>query len=168
MDDAGDLISHDAFGLVDLLILVGAQPPDLFHRHKGQQCQALFHVTVVNIAPVLVKIVGRALGRVQPQCARHGLAHLDALAVGQQREGERKSLALLFAAYQIRAVKHIAPLVVPAGLQFAAVFLIEHQKVIGLHQHIVKLQKGEPALQALFKALRRQHPVDREMHADIP
>ena len=74
---------------------------------------------------------------------------------------------MLLAADQIRAGQHVAPLIVAAHFQTAAVVLEELQEVVALHQHVVELQEGQAALQTLLVALGRQHAVDGEQRADI-
>ena len=74
---------------------------------------------------------------------------------------------MLLAADQIRAGQHVAPLIVAAHLQTAAVVLKELQEVVALHQHVVELQEGQAALQTLLVALGRQHAVDGKQRADI-
>jgi len=72
------------------------------------------------------------------------------------------------AANQLRAAEHIAPLVVPAELQIAAVFFIQRQKVIALHDHVVEFQERKPLFHALLIAFRAQHVVHGEAGAHLP
>ena len=45
---------------------------------------------------------------------------------------------------------------------------VEMQKIIALHNHIVKLDKRKAALQPGFETLISEHLVDRKMDAHIP
>ena len=86
----------------------------------------------------------------------------------QQLEGQREGGLLVLAAYEVRAGEHVGPLIVAAALQRHVVAVVELQEVVGLHQHVVELQEGQAALQALLVALRRQHAVDGEQRAHVP
>ena len=72
-----------------------------------------------------------------------------------------------FFADQFRAGQHIAPLVVAAELHVAAVFFIQAQEVIGLHDHVVEFQEGKSLLHSLLIASGAEHIIDGEMNADI-
>ena len=58
----------------------------------GEQAQALLHVLVVDVAPVLVEVEGAGLGRIQPQGTLLGLAHLAAVMGQKQLEGAGESI----------------------------------------------------------------------------
>ena len=45
--------------------------------------------------------------------------------------------------------------------------LEQFKKIIALHQHIIELKEGQPPLQPLLVAFRRQHAVDGEVNADV-
>ena len=62
----------------------------------------------------------------------------------------------------------IRPLIVAAHLQTTAVTTPQLQKIISLHDHVVKFQKGQALLPALLIALCRQHAVDGEMRPHFP
>ena len=163
----GHLVRQHLLGLVDLAALQRAQAPHLVHRQEGQQREALFHVLIVHVAPVLVEVVGRGLLGVEPQRARLGLAHLAAVVRQQQLEGYRERVLALLAADEVRAGQYVAPLVVAAQLHAAAVPAEQLQEVVALHQHVVEFQEGQALLHALLVALGRQHAVDREVHAHL-
>ena len=61
--------------------------------------------------------------------------------------------------WELRAREHIAPLIVAAELQIAAVILEERVEIVALHNHVVELKKRQAALHALLVALCGQHAV---------
>ena len=97
---------------------------------------------------------------VQPYCTLHGLAHLDALAGGQQLEGQAVSRFLFFSSDQVNTAQNVGPLVVSAKLHLAAVQLVQFQEIVGLHQHVVELEERQSSFHSLFVALCSQHFVD--------
>ena len=142
MHKLGNLVGQHFFSFVDSSVLEGCQTMYLVHRQIGQQCQAVFNIAVVNIAPVLVEIVGRGLFGIQPQGTLFGFAHFFAFAVGQKLAGHAVSGLLLLAANQLYAAQHIGPLVVAAQLHNAAIILMQLPEIVGLHNHIVELEEG--------------------------
>ena len=78
----------------------------------------------------------------------------------KQLECACKGIFPLFAADQVCAGQHIAPLVIASHLQAAAMALEQFKKIIALHQHIIELKEGQPPLQPLLVAFRRQHAVN--------
>ena len=69
---------------------------------------------------------------------------------------------------QLRTAQHVRPLVVPAELHIAAVFFIQHQEIIALHDHIVEFQERKSAFHTFLIALMGKHPVHAEVHSYIP
>ena len=168
VDQLGQLKGQDLLGGVQLCALPGVHLVDLFQRQEGEHPNALEHIVVAHIAPILVELVGRGLVGVQPHCAGGGLAHLLALGVHEQRDGHGIGILAQLAADELGTAEHVGPLVIAAELHVAAVFLEEMVKVIGLHDHVVELQEGQPLLHALLVALSPQHIVDREAGAHVP
>ena len=72
-------------------------------------------------------------------------------------------------ARQIDAVHDVAPLIRPAHLHQTAIAAVQFQKVIGLQDHVVKLKKRQAllAVKPRLDRFKRQHPVDREVFADV-
>ena len=140
---------------------------DLLQRQEGQHPDALEHIGVIHIAPVLIEIIGGSLVGIKPDGIPGGLAHLLSLAVGQQGDGHGIGILAELAADQLGAAQHIRPLVVPAELHVASVMLEHIVEIIGLHNHIVELKEGQSLLHALFVALGAQHIIDREAGADL-
>ena len=58
--------------------------------------------------------------------------------------------------------QHVAPLVITAELKVAVVLLEHVIKVVGLHDHVVKLQEGKSLLHTLLVALGTEHIVNGE------
>ena len=169
MDELGDLVGENLLGFVDLAVLERTQTTNLVHRQEGQQTEALFDVLIVNIAPVLVEVVRAGLRRIEPKCALLGLAHFTTVMGQQQLEGAGKRIFTLLAADEIRAAQHVAPLVVAAHLQTAAVVLEQLEEVVGLHEHVGELEEGKSVFgcHACFIAVGSQHFVDGEHGADV-
>jgi len=88
MDHAGQLVSQNFLGFVQALILPCAHLVDLLQRQEGEHTDALHHIGIAHIAPVLVKLEWTGLVGVQPDGIAGGLAHLLALRVGQQGDGQ--------------------------------------------------------------------------------
>ena len=137
----------------------------LVHGQVGQQGQAVFHITVVHITPVLIKIVGRGLFGVQPQGALFGFAHFFALAIGQELAGHAVGRLLHLATNQLHATQHVGPLVVAAQFHNAIVILMQLPEVIGLHNHVVEFKEGQALFPTFFEAFSGEHAVYRKMHA---
>ena len=70
---------------------------------------------------------------------------------------------------KLDAVDDIAPLVRPAHLEAAGRAARQLQKIIGLQDHVIEFEEGERLLpiQPHLHRIEAQHPVDREMLADI-
>ena len=60
VDHLGQLVGQDLLGLVQTLILPGAHLIDLLQRKEGQHPDALHHISIADIAPVLVEFKGIA------------------------------------------------------------------------------------------------------------
>ena len=78
VDHLGQLIGQDLLGPVQLFALPVIHLVNLLQRQEGQHPDALEHVGVIHIAPVLIEFEGAGLVGVQPDCVAGGLAHLFA------------------------------------------------------------------------------------------
>ncbi len=141
---------------------------NLLQGQEGEPTDALHHVGVAHVAPVLVELVGAGLVGIEPDGVARRLAHLVALGIGKQIDGESVGVLPQLAADELGAPQHIAPLVIATKLHITAHCLEHMIEVIGLHDHIVEFQKGESLLHALLIALRPQHIVHREAGAHLP
>ena len=139
------------------------------HRQEGQQPQALLHVRIINVAPVLVEIERGSFVRVKPQRALFSLAHLPAVVGQQQLERAGECLFAVLAAHQVRAAEHVAPLVIAAHFQPAAVAVEQLQEVVGLHEHVGEFEERQTVVgrHARLVAVSGQHLVDGEHRADV-
>jgi hypothetical protein len=59
---------------------------NFIHRKECQKGQAVFYIRIVDVAEILIKLVGRRFFRIKPQRALFRLAHFFAFAVYQQLE----------------------------------------------------------------------------------
>ena len=167
MNHLGDLKGQHALGLVDLLAGQRAQAAHLVHGQEGEQPQEALHVLVTHVAPILVELKGRGARGIQPQGALFGLAHLLAVVRHDELAGEGEGVLVLLAADEVRAGEHVAPLVVPAHLQAAAVVFEQLEEVIALHEHVVEFQERQARFHAALVAFGGQHAVDAEQGADL-
>ena len=122
-----------------------------------------------GVPPELPVIVGAELVGVEPDRACRGLAHLAAVGGGDQRRGQAVELGAVDPAGELDAVDDIAPLVRAAELQPAAGAPRQLEEVVGLEDHVVEFEEGQRllALEPEPDAVEGQHPVDREMRADV-
>ena len=74
---------------------------------------------------------------------------------------------LLLTPYKVCAAEDVAPLVVAAHFQHAAVFLVQHKEIVALHQHVAHFKESEAALHTLLVAFRGKHPVNAEQGAYV-
>ena len=165
-----DLKGEDLLGLVDFRVLQGAEAAHLAHRQEGQEGQALFDILIIHIAPVLIEMIGRRFLRIEPEGAGFGFAHLAPVMGQEQLEGAGKGLLIFLLAHQVRAAEHVAPLIITAHFQAAAVAMEQLQEVIALHEHIGELQETEPVFRrhAGLVTIRRKHAVDGKLGTDVP
>ena len=167
MDQLRQLIGQNVLGLVELCTLPAGHLVDLLQRQEGQHPDALEHIGIRHVAPVLIELEGTGLVGIQPHGVAGGLAHLVALRVRQQGDGHGVGILAQLAADQLRAAQHIAPLVVAAELHIAAVVLEHIVEIVALHDHVVELQEAQALLHALLIALGPQHIVDGEAGAHL-
>ena len=80
-----------------------------------------------------------------------------------------KDLAPVDAARELHAVHDVAPLVRAAHLQEAVGAAGQLQEVVGLEDHVVELQEAQRllAVEPQAHAVEGEHPVDREVGADV-
>ena len=168
MHKARQLIGQQFLRLVHVGGVAHVNRVDLLDGHTGEKLQAILHLTIVYVAPVLEELVRACFFGVQPDCSFFGLTHFFAFARCQKRERHAVHIAVITSAVQLHAADDIAPLVISAELHFAAVLPRQVQKIIALHQHIVEFQERDAFFHTCFDALGGEHLVDREMHADLP
>ena len=87
VDHLRQLVGQNLLGFVQLLTLPVVHLVDLLQRQEGQHTDALEHIRVADVAPVLVELERARLVGIKPDGVARGLAHLLALGVGQQRDG---------------------------------------------------------------------------------
>ncbi len=114
MNNLGNLIGKHFLGMVNLGTLQSSQTAHLIHRQERQKSQAFLHFHILHVSPVLIKLVGRGLLWVKPHSSLHSLAHLNALAGGQELKGQTISRLVLFSSNQLHAADDIGPLIIAA------------------------------------------------------
>ncbi len=113
------------------------------------------------------KAYGDIISRVEPERAVLGLAVLRAVGLGDQRGGEGMGLAAVVPADQLDAAGEVAPLVAAAELEPDAVVAVEVQVVHRLQQHVAELGVADAGLEPAAHHVAGEHPVDREVLADV-
>ena len=167
VDETGELVGENLLLLIDTAAVPLVHFLDGFQRQEGEHADALHHIGIIHIAPVLVELKGRGLIGIKPHSAFGGLTHLLALGVEEQGDGHGKSVISALAADELGAGEHIAPLVIAAELHIAAVMVVQVQEVIALHDHVVELQEAQTLFHALLVAFGAQHVVDGKVGAYI-
>lgn len=165
--EGGGLVGEDFLGAVDLGRGQGAEAPDFVHGQGGEEAEEPGHFAVIDIPPELVVVVRGGAGGVEPDGAGGGLAEFLAVALEQQREGGGVGLLAGELADEAGAGDDIAPLVLAAELQFAAIILVQDVEVVGLQEHVIEFEERQAGFQPLFDRLGGEHLVDVEVPADV-
>jgi len=167
MNKSGKLVSKDLLSLVQLAAFPAFHLLNLLKGQEGKHLEALDNVSVINVSPVLVEIVGAGLVGIKPNSAGSGLTHLLALRVEEQSDGHCVSVLTQLTADKLGTAKHVAPLVIAAELHVAAVMLVQVVEVVALHDHVVELKEAQTLLHTLLVALGAEHVVDGEACANL-
>ena len=141
---------------------------DLFHGKKGKKRQKPLHIPVIRIDPELIIFIGRGTLGIQPDRSLLGLPHLPSVRRHDEGKGHAVGLFSFETANEIDPRHDVPPLITSSHLNQTVVVLEEMPEIVGLEQLIVKFDEGKSGFQADLHRLRRQHPVDAEMDADIP
>ena len=165
--EAGGFEGQHPLGLPHVGPREGLQGRDLVERQPGEDAQVATDVAVIDVDPVLVPVVGAGLGRVEPDRARRGLAHLLAVGCGDEGDRHRVGVPLGHAPDQVDARGDVAPLVGAPDLDEAVLRLGQVEEVVGLEEGVVELQEGHALLQALLDRGARQHLADGHVAADV-
>ena len=105
--------------------------------------------------------------RIEPQRTLLRLAHLFSVFCFEKRACERVCILSRNAAYKVGTRQNIAPLIVAADLERATVILVQPQKIVRLHGHVVKFQKAQTFFQTRLKAIRSEHFVYGKIRAVV-
>ena len=169
MRHGGGGIGQYFLGLVDLRALRCFQPGNLIQRQVGEQAHEAPDIGVLRVAPELPVIIGRERVGIEPHRALCGLAHLAAVRRGDERGGKAENLGAIDPAGEFDAIDDIAPLVGPAHLQATGGAARQFQKIVGLQDHIIEFEEAERlfAVEPQLDRIEAEHPVDREMLADV-
>ena len=138
-----------------------------FKRKESEHTKAFHNIGISDIAPVLIKLERRRLFRIKPNSSLCSFTHLFTLAVKKQGYGHGVCIVAGLFANQFGSAKHIAPLVIAAKLHIAAIMSMKIIKIIGLHNHIVKLKKAKSLFHTLLIAFGTKHVVYGEAGSDI-
>ena len=82
-----------------------------FFREQGEYANEIGRVLIGSVQPVLVKLVGRGLLRIEPYIATLRLAKLAAICLFDQRSSHGKSLTATFSANELSTRHDVAPLI---------------------------------------------------------
>src|ERR1700722_4625219 len=144
------------------------QGVDLVAGPEAVDPQQAGHLDIGHVEPELVERVRRHQIGAEPDRAALGLAVFGAVRLGDQRNGQGVHGRALDPPDQVHPADQVAPLVAAAQLQDATVPPVQFQEVHGLQKLVAELGEAEPAaLQPGLHRLAVQHPVDREVLADV-
>ena len=101
MNEFSDLVGQNLLSFIDFLSLKLSHLIDFLHRQKGQELEAFNNVSIINISPVLIEIVGAGLFRIQPDCSSLRLTHFFTVMGGEQRKGHTIGFLSLHAANKV-------------------------------------------------------------------
>ena len=166
---AGQLVSQDFLGLVQLLAFPVVHLIDLLQRQEGQHADALEYISIADIAPVLVELERAGLVGVKPDGVALGLAELLALSVGDDRTGEHIHIHATYLVDQVKAGREVAPLVGSTKLQHAMVFVEQVQEVVALQHLVAELGEGNAifGIQSTGNGVFGEHGAQTEVLADV-
>ena len=95
------------------------------------------------------------------------LPNLVPSAFVDERRGQGVDARAVGPTDQLDAGGDVAPLVAAAGLQDAAVAAVQLEVVERLQQHVAELGVADAGLEPAADDVAGQHPVDREVLADV-
>src|SRR5215831_12778691 len=154
-------------GLTQFGALHSAQTRDLLQRQESVVLEKALHIPVIDVNPELVKLIWGRQVSVQPDGSSCGFAHFLPTRCSEEGKSQGKGFAISDPADEVDPSDQVAPLIVSAYLEHAAIALEEHQKIIGLQQLVVELEERQPRFQTLLVRLERQHTIDAEMPTNI-
>ena len=96
-----------------------------FYRNKCKHTKALHNICIINIAPILVKLIWCCFSRIKPDCTFRSFPHLLTFTVHQQRNRHCIRIFSRFSTNQICTCKHITPLIISTKLHITAIMLIQ-------------------------------------------
>ncbi|MPL94363.1 hypothetical protein SDC9_40516 [bioreactor metagenome] len=169
MEQRRHLVREDDLRAVDLGPAERAEPLAFLDRQLGIELEEAPDIGVGGVAPELPELVRREHLVIEPDRAALRLAHLAPVRGGQQRRRQAEDLAVEHPARQVDAVDDVAPLVRAAHLQQTAITAVQLEEVIGLQDHVVEFEEAQRllAIESRLHRLERQHPVHREVPADV-
>ena len=80
---------------------------------KGKGFNIVFGIFIRGVQPILVKLVGRGSGFVQPNIAAFGFSEFCSVSLSDQRTGDGKGFATQLASDQFCSCSDITPLITP-------------------------------------------------------
>ena len=167
VDHFGQFVGQNFLGTVQLAALPVVHLINLLQRQESQHPNALQHILISYISPILVKLKGTGLIGIQPNSSAGGFTHLFPLTVQQQSDRHGIGIFAQLFTDQFRAAQHIAPLVITAELHIAAVVLEQVIEIVALHDHVVEFQERESLFHPLLVTFGAQHIIHRKTGADL-
>ena len=156
-----------------ILLVLLREALDRLLVEVGEDLDVALGVLIADVEPELIESVGRGAVRVEPNVAALRLAELLAVSLGDEGACEAEGLGVVAegAADELRARRHVAPLVVAAELQAHAVVLIEVEEVVALEELISELRERQSVarrtVEALLHAILGHHIVDGDVLAYV-
>ena len=143
------------------------QVRDLGSAALAEHLEVLDDLFVLDVQEVLMEGVRRGHRRVEPDGSPLGLAELRAVGLGEQGCAERVYPRAFDSSDQLDSGRDVAPLIAAPELQRAAVVAEELQVIHRLQQHVGELGVGDALFQPVPHHVASQHPIDREVLADV-
>ena len=95
MNNFCNLKCQSFFSLVNSFVLILTKLIDFLKFYKSQQFQAFFYISVVNISPVLIKLIWGSFFSIKPQRTFLSFSHFNAFGCCKQLESHCKCRLLL-------------------------------------------------------------------------
>src|SRR5262249_9558720 len=136
-----DLKGQHLLGLTQFGALHSTQTRDLLQWQEGVVLEKALHIPVIDVDPELVKLIRGGNLSVRPDGSSRGFPLFLSTRRGEEWKGHGEGVAIGDAADEVDPGDQVPPLIVPAYLEHTAIALEEYQKVIGLQQLVIELEK---------------------------
>ena len=160
------LLQHAAAGI--LLVLLDERIDDIFLQ-GSEDLDVTLCILVAHVKPELIETIRSGALRVEPDVSTLGLSKLLAIALGDERTGQRECLHVVTqcATDKLGTCGHVTPLVVAAQLKLNALMLIEVEEVIALKKLVGELGEAESVACCAVKTLLHRLLCHHIVHGDV-